>query len=102
VILKDPKPTGKRVLIQRCEPANTGTLIRTDDAMARAQAQIGQVIQVGDDNVHGLNPGDVVIYNRGAGLDISHLFNVRSTLLIIHQEQDVISKVGVSLVEPVT
>lgn len=98
MVIKDPVPTGPRVLIQRMTPSNEGTLALPEEHYEKQQAQIGQVLVTGKLEKLSLLPGEVVVFNRGAGLNVSHLFPGKRNLIVLN-EHDVIATLTVSELE---
>jgi hypothetical protein len=95
-VIKDPVPFGKRILVARMVP-NVGKVILSDDAYNKEQAQIGHILEVGAD-VGSLQKDQVVVFNRGAGLNISHLFQGVKEQLLVLNEHDVIATLTVGSV----
>lgn len=92
--IADPKPVGNRCIVQVLVPADRSAIITPESAKEKG-AQLGEVIEV-NDNSHGIQVQDIVIFNQGAGLEITHLFDTQgSKLRILHLDQDILGKARV-------
>lgn len=91
VKINQPKPFGARLLVQQMLPVQKGLLQVPDETLLKAPAQLGLVLEIGTQASGAIPKDSVVIFNRGAGLDISNLDataepSQRKTLILREEE----------------
>lgn len=93
---KDPKPAGDRLIVQvaQIEVSQRG-IVLPDAQVAAYQAQVGVVIEQG---ASPYAPDSLVVFNKGSGLDISHLFDTAAMIRVLNTNDVILTLSKTALV----
>lgn len=98
--LKDFVPQEKRFIAHKLVYATVnekGFMVQTENAMEKMQAQVALVQVAGPESKY--KPGQVVVYNKHSGLDVTHLFQDQAHVTCVFNDSDVVCTATVGTLE---